>query len=68
MLISLCCGEALPKPKLNGKGQTVSVLVICAFVAVYSVLLVGNLHAKAVADTGNSFEALDEAISMDKFE
>lgn len=68
VLISLCCGDALPKPKLNAKGQTVSILVISALVAVYSILLVGNLHAKAVADTGNSFEAMDEAISMDKFE
>ena len=58
----------MTKPKLNAKGQTVSLLVISALVAVYSVLLVGNLHAKAVADTGNSFEAMDEAISMDKFE
>lgn len=67
-LISLCCGDALPKLRLHVKGQIVSLLVLSALVAAYGILLVCNLHAKAVADAGNSYEALDEAIALDKFE
>ncbi len=68
VLVSLCCGGALPGLKLKAKGQTVSVLTFSAFIAVYCVLLGGNLRARAVADAGRSFEALDEAITLDKFE
>ena len=68
VLISLCCGDALPRPRLSGKGQTISLLGISVLVAAYSVLLVCNLHARAVADAGNSFGAMDQAIALDKFE
>ena len=68
ILISLCCGEALPRPKMSGRGQFVSLLTISALVAAYSILLICNLHARAVAIAGNSFEALDQAVSLDKFE
>ncbi len=67
-LISLCCGDAIPKPKLNGRAKTVSLLVISALTAVYGVLLGCNLHARAVAGTGESFEAMEEAIALDRFE
>ena len=67
-LISLCCGESLPKLRLNEKGQTVSLLTVSVLVAAYSILLVCNLHARAVADAGRSFDAMDKAISLDKFE
>lgn len=67
-LISLCCAGALPRPALGVKGQAVSLLTMSALMAVYAVLLVCNLHAAAVAEEGNSFEALDEAIALDKFE
>ena len=67
-LISLCCGNALPGPALGVKGQAVSLLTMSALMAVYAVLLVCNLHAAAVAEAGNSFEALDKAIALDKFE
>lgn len=68
ILISLCCGDALPRPRLNAKGQIVSLLAVSALIAAYVILLVCNLHAKAVADEGGSFEAMDSAIALDKFE
>ncbi len=66
--VSLCCGDAIPKPRLGKKAKTISALSICALLAVYAVLLVFNLHAKAVAEAGSTFGALDKAIAMDKFE
>ena len=67
-LISLCCAGALPRPALDVKGQTASLLTMSALMGIYAVLLVCNLHAAAVVEAGNSFEALDEAIALDKFE
>lgn len=67
-LISLCCGDAIPKPRINKMAKTISVLSICALLVVYAALLAFNLHAKAVAEAGKSFDALDKAIAMDKFE
>lgn len=67
-LISLCCADALPRPALGVKGQTVSLLTMSVLMVIYAVLLVCNLHAGAVAEAGNSFEALDEAIALDRFE
>lgn len=68
ILISLCCGEALPKVKLSEKGQTVSLLAISVLVAAYSILLICNLHARGIVNADNTFETMDKAISLDKFE
>lgn len=68
VLISLCCGEALPGPKLGEKGQMISLLTISVLIAAYSVLLICNLHARAVVDADDTFEAMDKAISLDRFE
>lgn len=66
-LISLCCGEALPKGRLPQKAKTVSLLAISALTALFAVLLACNMHARAVADEG-TWEALDRAVKLDRFE
>ena len=68
LLISLCCGEALPRLRLSGRGQSIALLTVSGFIAIYSILLVCNLHARAVVEAEGSFEALDRAIALDRFE
>ncbi len=68
MLLGLCCGEALPAPKLNLKAKAASLLVIAVLILAFTALLVCNMQAKAIADAGNSYEAMDKAIALDKFE
>ncbi len=67
-LISLCCGESIPKPKLQKKARGICLLVLCVPVAAYCVLLGCNMHARAVAESGGTFSAMDQAIALDKFE
>lgn len=66
-LVSVCCGEAL-KPALRKTAKTIALLAICLFLVIYALLLVYNLHARAVVESSSTFDALDEAIAMDKFE
>lgn len=66
-LISLCCGEPLPV-KLGKAAKTAALLILCVLIGVYALLLVGNMRARAVAETEATFDAMDEAVSLDKFE
>ena len=68
VLISLCCGDALPGPGLDAPLQRIFLLAISAVVVSCSVLLFCNIRAKDIVQDDASFEVLDEAISLDKFE
>lgn len=67
-LVSLCCGRSLKKPALGKTGRTASLLSVCALLAVYALLLVFNLHANALVVSNTTYDSLEKAISLDKFE
>lgn len=67
-LVDLCCGDALPRPRLSGTVRTVSLLGISACIAAYGFLLGGNLYARSVAGAETTFDRLAEAVRLDRFE
>ena len=67
-LITLCCGRTLPLPV---KGQAVKRGVIwgpAVLMLLYGILIGGNLYAKSLVERENSFDALESAIRLDRFE
>lgn len=66
-LISLCCGEYLPAMPLKRKGRTRARLVMALPVAVYAVLLIGNLYARHLFSYPY-YDALERAVLFDVFE
>lgn len=68
VLISLCCGEAIPKPKLSGKVRAISLAGILVLIIAYAALLVCNLMAKSIAEKEQTFDAMEEAAALDRFE
>lgn len=68
VLISLCCGEALPRLKLGGNGKSVFLLAMSALIAAYSILVFCNLRARDIVDADDSYEAIDKAVALDRFE
>lgn len=67
-LISLCCGEALPKPQLNQKVKTVSMAVFSVLMAVFGVLLGCNMYARHVATAKPTLASLNLGVNLDIFE
>ncbi len=67
-LISLCCGETVPKRELSKTVKTVSALLICAGVFTYGAMVVGNVTAMRTVSAQMTFESLETAAKMDKFE
>ena len=67
-LTDLCCGEALRKPALTAKVKTASVAVISACTIVFCVFLAGNMYAKNLVEKKSTFESLEQAAKIDKFE
>ena len=68
-LISLCCADALPKPKPGKKLRTVSLAVLSGWLGIYAVLLFGNIRAAAIiAKPTITFDDVEHAITIDRFE
>lgn len=67
-LIALCCGQTMPLSfAKEGMRKAVS-WVLAALVLVYTILLCCNLYAKSLVDRQGSFDSLERAITLDKFE
>lgn len=66
-LICLCCSPALPVPALKERVKRWGLRVCTVLLAIYTVLLVCNLHASSLAKQSN-YDALARATRIDRFE
>lgn len=71
-LIALCCGDAIPVPRMTDKKLAMlksgAVLVCAVLVAVYTYFLIGNMNAVRLVDNSPTMDNLVRASEMDKFE
>ena len=67
-LISLCCGDAIEKPKLSKTLKTVVICVIAVCTVIYCGFIVGNLMAKRHIKKEPTLQALVRCVEMDRFE
>ena len=67
-LIGLCTQDAMPKIKKERALQTGATLGISALLAVFGLLLVGNMQAAALAAREPTMGDLAKAAKLDKFE
>lgn len=66
-LISLCCGVTMPCLSGRWKAQANLLRGMAALLAVYALLLVGNVYARTLLNQP-TYENMSFAISLDKFE
>lgn len=67
-LISLCCGASL---RLHPTREVVSKwfsVLLAALLAAFAVLLGGNMRAQALVNRSPTFDSLEKAIRLDRFE
>lgn len=67
-LINLCCGEAIAVPRLGKKAKNGILSGIAAILVIFFVLLCGNMRADGLVKKVPTFDSLDQAIKMDKYE
>ena len=67
-LINLCCGDGIPTPWLSKKVRSVILLVLAVLILIFIVLLGNNMTARSISDKYQTFDSLDRAISLDKYE
>lgn len=67
-LIGLCTQDAMPKMDKEQVIQIGATLGISALLAVFGMLLVGNMQAAALTEQEPTMDDLVEAIKLDKFE
>lgn len=67
-LIGLCTQDVMPKVNRERAIQTGATLGISALMAVFGLLLVGNMRAAALTTQEPTMDDLVEAVKLDKFE
>lgn len=67
-LIGLCCADAIPAPKLDAGVRGGVLIGSCALMAVFAYFLYGNMLAANIVSSQGTFQALDRAIELDKYE
>lgn len=67
-LIGLCCGDALPKPRLTRTARTAALAGMLLCTVLFTGFLIGNIAARRMVDRERSGESLVRAINLDKFE
>lgn len=67
-LIALCCGQTIPLSFMKEGVRKGITWALAVLVLAYTVLLCCNLYAKSVVSRQGSFDALEQAITLDKFE
>lgn len=67
-LIGLCCGRNLNLSFLSAKVRSVAATAMLVVLAVFTVLLVGNLRGHALVKQELTFQNLERAARMDKYE
>lgn len=67
-LIALCCGQTMPLSFVKEGVRKGIAWVLAALVLAYTVLLCCNLYAKSRVNRRGSFDSLEQAITLDRFE
>ena len=67
-LICLCCGQTLPLSFAGERVRNAAGWVLAALVLAYAVLLSMNLYARSLVNRQGSFDALEQAAALDRFE
>lgn len=67
-LIALCCGQTMPLSFAKEGVRKAVGWVLAALVLVYTVLLGCNLYARSLFNRQGSFDSLEKAIVLDRFE
>lgn len=67
-LINLCCGAALPAPRLGGRARRLALAGMSVLITAYAVLLGGNMAARRLVSEAPSLESLERAVKLDRFE
>ncbi len=67
-LIGLCCADAIPLPRLDAAVRGGVLIGFCALLAVFAYFLYGNMLARSIVEKQGTFQALDRAIELDKYE
>ena len=67
-LIALCCGQTMPLSFVKEGVRKGVAWGLAVLVLAYMLLLSGNLYAKTLVERQASFESLEKAISLDRFE
>lgn len=67
-LIALCCGQTMPLSFVKEGVRKGITWALAVLVLAYTVLLCCNLYARSLVNRQGSFDSLERAITLDKFE
>lgn len=67
-LIALCCGQTMPLSFAKEGVRKGMAWVLAALLLAYTILLGCNLYARSLVNRQGSFDSLERAITLDKFE
>ena len=67
-LIALCCGQTMPLSALKEGAHRVMLWGLAALLLAYTVLLGCNAYARALVYREQSFDSLERAAALDRFE
>ncbi len=67
-LISLCCGQTMPLSFVKEGARKIMAWVLAALLIAYSILLGCNMYARSLVEREVSFDSLERAIAIDRFE
>lgn len=67
-LIALCCGDTIMIKKMNDNIKKTIIISLAALIAIYTLLLAGNMYARYKVDTVPKFDTLEFALKIDCFE
>lgn len=67
-LIALCCGETMPLSALKEGARKGMLWVLAALLLAYTVLLGCNAYARTLVYREQSFDSLERAAALDRFE
>ena len=67
-LITLCCGDTILVTKINDNIKKTIIIILATLMAIYTVLLAGNMYARYKVDTVPKFDTLEFALKIDCFE
>lgn len=67
-LIALCCGQTMPLSFVKEGVRKAMAWVLAALLLAYSILLGCNIYASSLVEREISFDTLEQAITLDRFE
>ena len=67
-LVALCCGQTMPLTFVKERIRQGIGWVLAALLLIYAILLGCNMYANALVEREKSFDAVEQAIGLDRFE